>query len=695
MGIELVASVDVGGTFTDVAVKGAEGVITAKVLTTHERPEIAIIAGIDTALARLGKSFANLSRIVHGTTLATNAILERRGARTALIATEGFRDTIEIGTESRYDQYDLNLEKRLPLVPRRFRFTVPERLDYCGNVVTPLDEEKVVSLVPALRANGIESVAISFLHAYVNPDHEKRTAEILSRALTGVEFSLSSDVCPEIREYERSSTTVANAYVKPLMASYLERMKTALADTGFRGALYLVTSSGGLTTVEAARQYPVRLVESGPAGGAIFSAQLARRLGESRVLSFDMGGTTAKICLINSGEPASSRTFEVDRAARFLKGSGLPLRIPVIEMIEIGAGGGSIARVDNLARIAVGPESAGSEPGPACYGLGGTRPTVTDANIVLGLLDPENFAGGSMRLDPNGARQAICRDIGGKTGLSVVESANAIYEMVSENMASAARVHAAERGVDISDYTLVAFGGAAPLHACRVAEKTGIVRIVIPPNAGVGSAIGFLAAPVAFQAVRSLRLPLLPTLGNAPQVNALLDEMEKEARAIVEPGAAGQPLRVLRAADMRYVGQGHEVMIELPSGSLGIEDGAALRSLFEAEYERLFARVIPGAEIEILSWTVKVTTAAQEESVEPKERQVPTGLSGMGTAQREIFRGLGEVAICVPAYDRTALKAGDSIRGPAIIVESQTSTFISPSFQASMADDGCIFIERV
>ena len=482
---------DIGGTFTDVVLQTPQGRLTRKVLTTPAAPEEGVMSGIGLVIEDAGLHFPDVTVFVHGTTLATNAIIERRGARTALIGTQGFRDILEIGTESRFNQYDLMLQKPSPLVPRDLRFTVPERMDARGTVQLPLDETAVLALVPQLRDAGVESIAVAFLHAYANPAHERRVHALLQEAMPDITISISSDVCPEIREYERTSTTVANAYVQPLMAGYLGRLRKALDAKGFQGALYLVTSGGGLTALETARQFPVRLVESGPAGGAIFAAQCAERLSESRVLSFDMGGTTAKVCLIEDGEPASSRFFEVDRTARFMKGSGLPLRIPVIEMVEIGAGGGSIAHLDAMKRVVVGPESASSVPGPACYGLGGKHPAVTDADVMLGLIRPENFAGGSIQLQPERSAEALLTDIGTPLGLSAEMSAHAVYEIVCENMASAARVHAAERGAIIGDHTMIAFGGAAPLHAARVAEKLGIRRLVIPSNAGVGPPSAF------------------------------------------------------------------------------------------------------------------------------------------------------------------------------------------------------------
>src|SRR3954462_6310436 len=605
-GAEVRLAVDIGGTFTDIVLDVGQDRKTRKLLTTPQRPEQAVLDGMRLILADARAHISDIDVFIHGTTLATNAIIERRGAKTALIATEGFRDVLDIGTESRYDQYDLSIDKPKPLAPRSLRFTVPERIDAHGAVRLPLDEAAVRALAPRLRALNVESVAVAFLHSYANPEHERRTAAIISEEMPGISVTVSSAVCPEIREYERTSTAVANAYVQPLIDGYLARMSDALQVEQYRGAIYLVTSGGGVTSIETARRFPVRLVESGPAGGAIFAAQIAARLGESKVLSFDMGGTTAKICLIEKYQPETSRVFEVDRAARFLKGSGLPVRIPVIEMVEIGAGGGSIAHVDAMKRVTVGPESASSEPGPACYGRGGRRPTVTDADVALGRIDPAAFGGGTIMLKPDLSKAALAAAVGDPLGMSPETAAYAVHEMVCENMASAARVHAVERGEIVSEHTLIAFGGAAPLHAARVAEKLGLARVLVPPNAGVGSAVGFLVAPISYELVKSrhMRLDNFDFAG----ASALLAEMSRDARALVEPGASGAPVTERRLAYMRYVGQGHEISVPLPVRDLISDDAATLRQTFEREYSVLFRRPIPGAGIEALSWSVLVST---------------------------------------------------------------------------------------
>jgi N-methylhydantoinase A len=682
-------AVDIGGTFTDIVLDRGDERLTRKVLTTSSRPEQGVLDGARLVLGDAGLHFSDIDVFVHGTTLATNAIIERRGARTALIATEGFRDVLDIATESRYDQYDLTIEKPKPLVPRALRVTVPERVDVHGAVRLPLDEGAVEAHTEFLRDHGIESVAIAFMHSYANPEHERRTAALLGKAMPGLSITLSCEVCPEIREYERTSTAVANAYVQPLIDGYLARMDEALRAEQFRGAIYLVTSGGGLTSIETARRFPVRLVESGPAGGAIFAATVSARAGERKVVSFDMGGTTAKICLIKDFEPQSARVYEVDRAARFLKGSGLPVRIPVIEMVEIGAGGGSIAKLDALKRVTVGPESAGSEPGPACYRRGGERPTVTDADVALGLIDPDAFAGGTITLDPTLSHETLTGDVGAPLGLDAETAAYAVHEMVCENMASAARVHAVERGATVGEHTLIAFGGAAPLHAARVAEKIGVSRVIVPPNAGVGSAIGFLSSPISYEIVRS-RHVRLDRFDSEP-VAAMLAEMSRDAHALVAPGARGAPLSERRLAYMRYVGQGHEITVPLPVRALTADDAAALREAFEREYAELFRRPIPGAAIEALSWSVLVSTAARrpQPNAPVADRGAPPP-----NGTRMVFDGRAGRRIEVPLHRREQLAPGVRVRGPALIAEDETSTFVSASFDARIDAAGCIVMDH-
>ena len=683
-------AVDIGGTFTDLALEHAGRMHTAKVLTTPAAPEQAVLAGLGLVLAQAGIAPAAVAIVVHGTTLATNAIIERKGARTALITTEGFRDVLAMGNESRYDQYDLNIVLPEPLVPRHLRLPVPERLDNEGRVLRPLDEAAVRALIPRLRDEAVEAVAVGFLHAFVNPAHERRVREILAEALPELPVSLSCEVSPEMREWERFSTTVANAYVQPLMARYLRRLEAGLAARGVGAPLFLMLSGGGLTTVETACRFPIRLVESGPAGGAIFAAGIARACGLDQVVSFDMGGTTAKICLIDGGTAQTARSFEIARVGRFKKGSGLPLRIPVIEMVEIGAGGGSLAQVDALGRIAVGPESAGADPGPACYGHGGTRPAVTDANLLLGRYDPARFAGGSMTLDPAAARAAMAEAVAGKLGLSPELGALGVIEMVDENMANAARVHAIESGKTFAGRALIAFGGGGPVHACRVAEKLGVAHVLIPRGAGVGSAIGFLRAPVSFEVVRSLYQRF--SSFDAAAVTALLAEMEAEAGAVVASGSFGAATTGRRLAFMRYVGQGHEIPVPLPAGPLSAADVPAIRAAYDREYARFYDRPVPGSDVEIMSYAVLVTTVAAPPAAPEAAEALDATAHPVGTnAVRDTVTG--EVTPW-EVYDRAALAPGARLAGPAIVAEDETSTLVGPGWTASVDGFGYLHLRR-
>jgi len=672
-------AVDIGGTFTDVAVETEDERWTGKVLTTPHAPELGVLEAVRMVLQKAGLAPADIALVIHGTTLATNAVIERKGAKTALLTTEGFRDVLALGNESRYDQYDLNIELAQPLVPRRWRLPVTERLDNTGKVLIPLEPRDVEQHVAFMRAEGIEAVAIGFLHGFVNPVHEKQAAEIVRRLWPEVPLSLASEVSPEMREWERFSTTVANAYVQPLMASYLKRLEVGLRAAGLTCPLFMMLSGGGLTTLETAARFPIRLVESGPAGGAIFSAHVARERGLSEVLSFDMGGTTAKICLIDAFQPQASRTFEVARVGRFKKGSGLPLRIPVIEMVEIGAGGGSIAAVDGMGRITVGPESAGADPGPACYGRGGAKPAVTDANLALGRYDPVAFAGGALRLYPEHARTALAAEVGGKLGLPADMAALGVVEMVDENMANAARVHAIESGKGYDGRTIIAFGGGGPVHGYRVAEKIGVKRLLVPSGAGVGSAIGFLRAPVAYEVVKSLyqRFATFDTVA----VNALLAGMSAEARAVVAEGAFGAPVRENRLAYMRYVGQGHEIAVTLPPRDLGADDIATIRAAYDTEYSRFYDRPVPGSDVEVMSFAVTVATRTEE--VLPAAPAADSPAPPPIRVQQVRDTVTGEVADWA-VYDRAAMAPGAKVPGPCIIAEAETSTLVGPGWTCRM-----------
>lgn len=686
---EVRIAVDIGGTFTDVVLERADGSrVTTKLLTTYKQPSVAVLQGIAEVVEKGGVAAGDVGVVIHGTTLATNALIGRSGAKTALLTTAGHRDALEIAHEERFEQYDINIDRPTPLVPRYLRLPIGERMDRNGGVLIPLSESDVMATLPVLDQHKVESVAIGYLHAFVNPQHEIRTAELLQRERPDLSLTLASEVAPEIREFERLSTACANAYVRPLMANYLERLAGELWELGFDCPFFMMTSGGGITTLKTAAKFPIRLVESGPAGGAILAQHLAKELGLDRLLSFDMGGTTAKLCLIDDGQALKSRSFEVDRVYRFKKGSGLPVRIPVIEIVEIGAGGGSIASIDKLQRIQVGPESAGSEPGPAAYGRGGTRPTVTDADVQLGKIYAEKFAGGSFALDIKASESVITQELG--QDLSAELAAFGISEVVDENMTAASRAHAAEFGIDLGQRDIVAFGGAAPLHATRLGEKLGVRKIIVPTDAGVGSAVGFLLAPVAYEVVRS-RQQNLSAL-NIDVVNALYSEMFDEAMAVVLKGANSNDLTESREAYMRYVGQGHEISISLPVEQYTREHGIVLRTAFEDAYQKLYGRFIEGVDIEVLSWTLTITAPVPE--VDLTEHKVGQPTLPEPIATQSLFDPNSTERVMAPVYLREELLPGSHLEGPALITEDQTTTVVTRSYHADIDGRGYIVLTR-
>ena len=684
-------AVDIGGTFTDVVLQGPSAYTSGKVLTTGHAPEEGVLNGITKVLGEAGVSPSQVELIIHGTTLATNAIIERRGARTALIATKGFRDTLEFAFGHRFDQYDLEMVRPPALVERPLRFEVTERVAADGSVLLPLDEASVRALVPELRKAQVQSVAISFMHSYANSAHEARVRDILNAEIPGLYVSVSHEVCPEIREYERASTTAGNAYVQPLMASYLARLADKLKLAGATCPLLMIMSSGSLTSVETAMRFPIRLVESGPAGGAILGQHVARQIGAPQTIALDMGGTTAKIILLNDYEPRHSRSLEVARVVRFLPGSGLPLRIPVIDMIEIGAGGGSIAHVDQVGRILVGPESAGSSPGPACYGLGGTHPTVTDSDLLLGKLDPKAFAGGRMELDVASATMAVDTDVSGKIGVDAVTGAAGIIEIVDENMANATRVHATDNGDEIESRVLIATGGAAPLHAGRIAQKLGIDTFVIPQGAGVGSAHGFLKAPVAYEAVASKVVSL--SKFEPDEINAIFAKLRREAEEIVNLAAGYGELRERRFADMRYRGQGHDLSVELPAGPYTVESAKDFAARFDAQYQRNYSRTIPNLGVEALTWTLVLARPAPGVEGELLQHEVSASVAvSIGT--RRVFDAALGKHVEAEILQRETLAAGATFKGPAVVVEDQTTTFVPSDFDGRVSGHGHLILTR-
>ncbi|MBO9446745.1 hydantoinase/oxoprolinase family protein [Ruegeria sp. R14_0] len=672
-------AIDIGGTFTDtVLVSGDETILAStKTLTTHRNPADGAMEGARRVMDQSGRALSEVTGFIHGTTLATNALIERRGATVATVTTEGFRDILEIAYERRYAQYDINLEKPDLLVPRERALTLRERMAADGSVLIPLEDDAIATLLADLDASEADAVAICLMHAYANPSHERRLRDVLVEKRPNLTVSISSDVSPEAREFDRLCTTVANAYIQPLMESYLARFEAQFQAAGVNCPILMMTAGGGMCTVQTASRFPIRLVESGPAGGAILAARIAARAGIGEVLSFDVGGTTAKLCLIDNARPQTSRQFEIARAARFIKGSGMPVRIPVIEMIEIGAGGGSIAGVDRLGRLTVGPKSAGSEPGPVAFGRGGTEPTVTDSDITLGYIVPDTFAEGFIKIDPKASKAALGRVIGARLETDATGAADGVSRIVDESMASAGRMHAVESGKDLGPRTMIAFGGNGPLHASRVARSAGVSRIVIPPNPGVGSAVGFLFASVSFEIVRS-RYSLLETL-DLDGINTLFADMIAEASDVVAQGAGDAPTETQRTAFMRYNGQGHEIEIALPDRDLTAEDIQPLITAFEAEYRKQFSRPVPGMQIEILNWAVRVATPDADV---PELPETPTLTTITPNQTRPILcdvDGQKKQAGFVP---RDALNPGDRVCGPALITEPQTTTLVSADFSA-------------
>ncbi|QJQ10222.1 hydantoinase/oxoprolinase family protein [Pseudomonas putida] len=681
--------VDIGGTFTDIALD-VNGVLhSTKILTDYELPERAILTGVRQVVEQAGLALSDIDQLIHGTTLATNALIERRGARTAFITTEGFRDTLEMRTENRFEQYDINIVLPPPLIDREHRYTLRERLDVKGHVLIAPLQADIDVLVERIGEGNYESVAIGFIHSYVNGAHERQLRDALQARLPQLSISISSEVSPQMREFERFNTVCANAYVKPLIKSYLDRLVVTLKQEGADCPVFMIHSGGGIISVQSAAEFPVRLVESGPAGGAIFAADIARRYQLENVLSFDMGGTTAKICLIEDQVPKTAKTFEVARTYRFKKGSGMPISIPVVEMVEIGAGGGSIASIDSMRQIRVGPHSAASEPGPACYGRGGLEPTITDANLLLGRLDADNFAGGALRLSSDSAANAMARVIGQPLGIAADTAAFGVCEVVDENMANAGRVHAVESGKDIADYTMITFGGGGPLHAARLCEKMGVSRFIVPAGAGVGSAIGFLRAPFGYEAVRSAFVRLSEF--DAARINDLIEEMKAESLSFLRQGMPEGEPEMECTAFMRYVGQGWEIPVSLPFKAFSTADTAQFKHLFEEAYTRFFGRPIDGPDIEIVSWSVKASSPLPPVA---RIEEVSAVYRAHHVARRQVFDVAAGGFVEAGIYPREELQVGARVDGPAIIVERETSTFVTSNFAATVQPDGCLLVVR-
>jgi N-methylhydantoinase A len=684
--------VDIGGTFTDLVVfdDATGSFAVGKTLTTPRDPSQAVETLVLETLERESIAASDVQQLIHGTTLVTNAIIERTGARTALFATQGFRDSIEIGRENRYELYDLMLEMPQPLVPRYLRFGVPQRTLADGTTLQELDVA-FEQLTRELAENGIGAVAIAFLNSFTNAATEREARAIVQRIAPGMRVSISSEVVPEIREFERTSTTITNVYVQDRVEKYLRELRARLNRIGFKGSLFLMISSGGIVTVDTAIRFPVRLLESGPAAGALAAASFGAACGYADLLSFDMGGTTAKFCVIDQGQPLIAHEFEVDRRYRLKKGSGLPIKLPVIEMIEIGAGGGSIARIDPLGLLKVGPESAGAEPGPVCYGHGGTEPTVTDADLVLGYLDPDYFLGGQLRIDLAAARQAIQERIADPLGLSIEEAAWGIHQIVNESMANAARIHTLERGKDPHRFPVFAFGGAGPVHGFRIAKALGSPALIVPFGAGVMSAVGFLTAPLAFDFVRSWpgRIDRL----DWEKVNALLGEMEAEGQALLEQsGVLPEHIHHQRVADIRYVGQGHEIQVALPTGQLSSDSISAIINSFEEVYRRLYERLSQSMPLEIINWRVTSSSPSPQVRLQVTGDEQAAAQTARKGSRKAYFPELGGYHD-IPVYNRYGLLPGTSFTGPAIVEERESTVIVGPDCRFRIDEQRNLLVE--
>jgi N-methylhydantoinase A len=692
---EYQVGIDIGGTFTDVVILDpASGRVSlGKQLTSTDNPARAVIEVIREMLGRDKIAPRQVVKAIHGTTLVTNLIIERKGALTGVLTTRGFRDALEIAREMRYDIYDIFLELPKPLVPRRRRLEVAERLDNRGDVIIPLTPDEAERAANELLALGVESAAISLLHSFRNPAHEQMLRESILAKRPGFPISLSSEVAPEVREYERASTTVANAYAMPAVRRYMEILEKGLSEIGIGGRLYIILSNGGITSPQTAVQYPIRLVESGPAGGALAASWVGKQTGQANVISFDMGGTTAKTCIIQNGNPLRVNEFEVGRVYRFKKGSGLPVKIPVIEMIEIGAGGGSIASIGPLGLLKVGPESAGADPGPACYGRGGKEPTVTDADLILGYLDPNFFLGGEMKLDLKLAEAALQERIAGPLNLSLERAAWGVHEVVNENMANASRIHAVEKGIDPRRFSLVAFGGAGPVHAYQVADKLRLEMIIVPAGAGVCSAFGFLLAPMSFDLSRSYitRLEELQW----ERLNSIYAELEARGRELLlDAGVSLTDMQFIRSADMRYAGQGFEISVGLPGGGYRPGQLDEFRRSFEKEYQDIYQRLCPEIPIEGVNWRLVATGPRPQVGAGTWWSKGVTLGEAVKGKRRAYLPGEGKYDE-VPVYDRYRLPVGVKIDGPAILEERESTVVMNGPGTAWVDPSGSLMVRLV
>ena len=685
----LTVAIDIGGTFTDVVAETSSGFSSIKVLTDHSHPEIAALNGLEQVLHNVSHTTAAITRVVHGTTLATNALIERKGSKTAFITTAGFRDVLEMRHEKRFDQYALDIQMPVPLVPRPLRLGITERILADGSVHIAPQLSQIDALAQLLIEQQVEAVAIGFLHAYKNAAHELYVAERLRTHLgENVTICQSAEVSGEIREYERFSTVCANAFVRPLMSRYLERLEAQLLDKGFTGPLMIMLSDGGLTTLEEAKRFPVRLIEGGPAGGVALAAHVARGIGSEKTLSLDIGGTTAKICFIENGKPETTRTFEVARAWRDAKGSGLPVNVPTVQLVEIGAGGGSIAAVDTMGRLKIGPKSAGAEPGPASYNQGGTAATITDAHLSTGNIVPEGFAAGIINLMPEQGGAAITEQVQTPLGMSSTESAAAgIIELADETMANAARVHGAELGLDISRFDLLVSGGGGGLHAARIADKLGIRRIIVPANAGVGSAVGFLRSPVAFERVMSV-VQLLDEIDNTALSDRLADARITVCDIVLK-AVPQERISVTAKAELRYRGQGHVISIDLQEMDGFVLNLNELGESFTSRYQSLMGLTLTDVPIELVSVSVK----AQERQQDRNPEYVSPVPASTFLETRRIYDLIEKEALAYKVIKRNTLN-DQTHTGPVVITEDQTTTLVRPGWTVRALHSGHLIVER-
>ena len=682
---------DIGGTFTDFVLLNDETgeFLINKCLTTPKDPSHAVEEGIHGLLERLPQFVPQIDEFIHGTTLVINAIIERKGAKTGLITTRGFRDVLELGREIRYDAYDIFAEYPKPLVPRSLRKEVSERITADGRVIMQLKPEEVSEVLDELRQLGIESLAVCLIHSYENPVHEMQIKEIVNKEAPGLSLSISYEVLPQIREYERSCTTATNAYVKPITAKYLAKLSARLESLGFKGKLFIMLSSGGITSVETAREYPVRIIESGPTAAVIASQHYGKMFQIKDMFCFDMGGTTAKSCLIQKGQAGLVSTFEVGRIQRFKKGSGLPIQVPVVDLMEIGAGGGSIARVSKMGLLQVGPESAGADPGPACYGRGGKDPTVTDADLVLGYLDPNYFLGGSMPLNRPAAEKAIEKKLAKPLGTSTIEAAFGIHDLINETMAAAAKTHIAEKGGNPNIVTISAFGGAGPVHAYGLAKKIGAPRILVPPLAGVGSALGFFTAPVAFDLSRSHRVSLEDA--DFEQIERLFRELEQEGAAVLQAAKKNQKINFERNLMMRFVGQGAETDLAIENRPFDQWKKEQVRELFDDVYQKLYGRTYAETAIEFVNFKVRASLPQRSFQIPPLKNREKT-IDDCKKGERQAFSLVKREYILFTVYDRFRLFSGAMISGPAIIEEKESTIIMGEDAVASVDEYGFVWI---